>query len=247
MSDAERWAGLDSDEREQTCWQIGLWTDLHFSGMDENGPLFVGEDRQFRLVLGQRVRLGWKGTALSLTPDQRAAAPELLAQLRRVTGRPRTIELPTFMVQVDAEPVYDALEEMDEDDEGDLAVYLPDLMPVGFRRLTADEWEGVYRAGNTTLFPWGDAWPTRSPADAPVRVNSWGLEFDMDPYALELVHEGFIGGDGGHGLERKSRPPTSWMSAACAYRPPEDILDEPLEYAALRLAKNAAPLSKFLD
>lgn len=109
----------------------------------------------------------------------------------------------------------------------------------GFALLTEDEWEALYGAGASTLFPWGDD------IDGSMRLkhfgpgphelelpNSLGLCFPGDPYVKELVltPDGYTGkgGDGGLNIHGGLGPLLGYLPTATAFRDPyEQELDWP--------------------
>ncbi|MEJ8303331.1 hypothetical protein [Saccharibacillus sacchari] len=109
----------------------------------------------------------------------------------------------------------------------------------GFDLLTEDEWETVYGAGATTLFPWGDeigeSMRLKHFAQAPYELelpNSLGLCFPGDPYIKELVlaPDGYTGkgGDGGNNIHGGLGRLLGYLPTATAFRDPyEQELDWP--------------------
>lgn len=112
-------------------------------------------------------------------------------------------------------------------------------LEAGFTLLNEDEWEALYSAGASTLFPWGDdlgeSMRLKHFGPGPYELeqpNSLGLCFSGDPYLKELVltSDGYTGkgGDGGSNIHGGLGPLLGYLPTATAFRDPyEQELDWP--------------------
>lgn len=260
MTDHDTWTAADTATRERICAALAS-ADLRFTGLDGDLAHFAWRDVALVLVPGREAQLGWARSRLALTDEQRRSwqdgmaahwgfdgpAEELFAENASASRR---VQLPSLLVQAELLPV--DLDELLYDEDGDEL----DVEPIaalaaslgeGFRLPTADEWEYLYRAGATTVFPWGDAWPERSSYGAgPVArdPNAFGLRFDYDTYWSEVIASGLRGGDGGSDACGGLPDPVDWRSLACAYVPDPslwtDILEISLEQAYVRRVRTVS-------
>jgi hypothetical protein len=205
------------------------------------------------LVPGGRVELGWNGSPTALTPAERAewsqqsdyegSFEELLCRFlgpRRIaTLAPMLVErAPLAITELGIDPYLENVEDAVRDA----------VRARGFRLLTHDAWENAARAGTTTLFPWGDDWPSGEPYESLTpfeghrKPNALGLRLLSDPYDVEIVEErdAVRGGDGGSAVCGGRPHPEAWYSFALAFRYPrflwEDVVPEMYERAHVRRA-----------
>jgi len=210
--------------------------------------LFQWEGRTLVLVPGRTVQLGWNRGPLSLTAEQRKAWRDGLKALWDFDETPealldedyspsRTVEMPSLLVQ-QAPDAVDAEALLYDDDGDDLDVdpfeALHARLGRSFRLPSPDEWEYLYRAGVSTLFPWGDAWPEGSSDGRTVPTvmrdpNAFGLSFDYDTYTMEVVAAELRGGDGGSDVCGGVPEPVDWRCLACAFQPSADLWTDVLE------------------
>lgn len=196
------------------------------------GPLhrvFVERDgREFALISGGTVRLGFDLDAWEPTPEQTADfeqslaeeygyGPDLKAHLAELMSPPRTVTLATVFMAVANEPLTEP--------PADMPAVLAGL---GLRMPGADEWEHACGAGARTLFRWGDTCPIGEPsygsgAGGPrCEPNAFGLRIAYDSYAAEIggdtgaVH----GGDGGESVCGGYGDLWAWLTLATANRNP---------------------------
>lgn len=258
--DLDEWNNLTRDERHARCKDIaGKIAGCTFIGLGVEGlGCFEVASRRFVLIPSQSVQCGWRKAPLALTPEQRAfwvqkmpewtnaESPEDLFG-EQVTP-PRIARLPMMLVEADGHPAEPLAEELlDGNDEANPLVLIAqhEVIP-GFRVPTTDQWEALYRAGVTTVFPWGDEWPDGIPYGQETtfqrhrRRNEWGLQFNPDAYWTEIVAGGELrGGDGGGAICGGVPSPYAWHTFACAYLPMAELWDdlciESLETAEYRL------------
>jgi hypothetical protein len=220
-------------------------------GLDE--PYVNVRGCAMHLVPGGRVELGWDGAPAKLTPAERAqwsdhsdydgSFEEFLAMFlgpqRIATLGPMLVErTPVLITDLGIDPYVENVENVVRDV----------VRASGFRLLTDDAWENAARAGTTTLFPWGDDWPSGEPYGALTTFtghkepNALGLRLLLDPYDVELVEErdAVRGGDGGTAICGGRPQPEAWYSFALAFRYPrahwEDVVAEMCERAHVRRA-----------
>nr|WSX48350.1 formylglycine-generating enzyme family protein [Streptomyces sp. NBC_00974] len=185
------------------------------------------EGREFALIPGGTLRLGFDPQGWEPTPEQTADYAESLAEgyghelglkeyLAVSLSPPRTVTLETLLMAVEAEA-------LDELPAGIPAV----LAARGLRMPSADEWEHACGAGARTLFRWGDTCPLEEPswggADGPrSQPNAFGLRIAYDAYAAELSADpGAVhGGDGGEAVCGGYGNLLGWLPLATANRNP---------------------------
>ncbi|MET9464598.1 hypothetical protein ABZY44_07170 [Streptomyces sp. NPDC006544] len=192
-----------------------------------HGAIVEREGREFALVPGGTLRLGFDPQAWEPTPDQAADYAESLAEgyglglglkeyLAATLSPPRTVTLETVLMAVENET-------LDELPAGIPAV----LAARGLRMPSADEWEHACGAGARTLFRWGDDCPLEEPSwggtDGPrSQPNAFGLRIAYDAYAAELSADpGAVhGGDGGEAVCGGYGSLLGWLPLATANRNP---------------------------
>ncbi len=256
MDDNQLWTGATNEQRCRVAEWLAV-DGLVFRGLDDAGrACFECDGRSFVLVPGRGAQLGWSRTPLQLSPSQRRSWQEGLSAQWGFTGTPedllaedyseaRVAQVGSLLVQVAPDRVHsDELLSEDDADKLDVDPFaaLKASFGGGFRLPSPDEWEYLYRAGATTLFPWGDQWPEGSSYGHPLsdaqRPNAFGLVFDLDTYCTEVVDSELRGGDGGSDACGGAPNPVDWRSLGCAYQPPAelwtDLLAESLEQSVYR-------------
>ncbi|MCB5169060.1 hypothetical protein LG634_30140 [Streptomyces bambusae] len=184
--------------------------------------------RDFALIPGGRVTLGFDPDAWQPTPEQEAdfaesaaegygyGAEDLRGHLAQLLSPRREVVLPAVLMAVQDE-------DLTEEPDG-----LPALLAAdGLRIPGPDEWEHACGAGRGTLFRWGDACPLdRIPygdADGPQNLpNAFGLRIAYDTYRAEMSTDGTAvhGGDGGESVCGGYGTLLSWLPLATANRNP---------------------------
>lgn len=246
----ESWNTLGSEDRDSLICDIAAMVGGELAEPDS--LVLMLEGLRFAFVPGGSAQIGWDGIA-TLTEEQRAAwmrstefdgTFELFCSA--FFGPQRTATCEPLLVEVSPKRV---LEYIDD-------VYCEDVEEAlrqavgrqGFRLLSSNEWEYAARAGRTTVFPWGNEWPTGIPyGDETSFIGhlSWppgGLELIADPYQVEIVQETdwVRGGDGGTAICGGRPAPESWYSFAFPFQYPrayfEDCVSETYEAALVRRA-----------
>ncbi|MGE0710568.1 MAG: hypothetical protein AB7N76_27245 [Planctomycetota bacterium] len=153
------------------------------------------------LIPGGRVRLGWAGDLARAFRRWGPEVDEVLHQewVQRARARirpPGEVELSPFLIErrppprLGADYLAAGGPPPDAAAEAALAAIEAGLAGEGARLPTLDEWEHACGGGATTLFRWGDLWPTTSPAvttfDGHLVPNAYGLQY-ADEASLELV------------------------------------------------------------
>ncbi|CAL9279292.1 hypothetical protein [Streptomyces sp. NPDC052644] len=185
------------------------------------------DGREFALIPGGTVRLGFDADRWEPTPGQAAdyagslaegyaCEPDLRAHLAGLLSPPRTVRLDAVLMAVEDEPLTD----------------VPAAMPAvlaarGLRMPSPDEWEHACGAGARTLFRWGDDCPLdRVPydaADGPQHeASALGLRIAYDTYRAELSSDptAVLGGDGGESVCGGYGALLGWLPLATANRNP---------------------------
>ncbi|MCA9679728.1 MAG: hypothetical protein H6708_02815 [Kofleriaceae bacterium] len=206
------------------------------------------------LIPGGRARLGWDGGEVALDGDARraweadAGGGPFERMLRPYLAPAREVELAPFLLEIEPRDVNEVAELEDVDDvEGAVRNA---ITAEGFRLVGNDEWEHAVRAGSTSLFRWGDAWPSgipygeRTTFTGHLTPSALGLALLDDPYDVELVAEpdALRGGDGGTALCGGRPWPEPWYSFASAFVWPracwDDVVIETFEQAFVRRARS---------
>ncbi|MFD7787893.1 hypothetical protein ACFV4Q_33090 [Streptomyces nojiriensis] len=232
----DRWRSLEPVAAErlahEAAAQVGGRVVLFDAVAHLGGPLhrvrIEREGREFALVPGGTVRLGFDLDAWEPTPAQAAdyaasvdegygyGHEDLKSYLADVLSPPRTATLATVLMAVEDE----ALTEAAADVPAALAAH-------GLRLPGADEWEHACGAGAGTLFRWGNECPLDEPsygggAGPRHEPNAFGLHIAYDSYGTELsadptrVH----GGDGGEAVCGGYGDLLGWLPLATANRNP---------------------------
>ena len=203
------------------------------------------------LVPGGQVELGWDGAPAKITAAERAQWSKhadypgsfedflalYLVPRRNPTVAPMLVErTPVRITELGIDPYVKNVEDAVRDV----------VRAAGFGILSHDAWENAARAGTTSLFPWGDDWPSGEPYGAlttfagHLAPNALGLRLLSDPYDVELVDErdAVHGGDGGTAVCGGRPPPEAWYSFALSFRYPrsfwENVVQEMHERAHVR-------------
>ncbi|MFD9358092.1 hypothetical protein [Streptomyces sp. NPDC060031] len=191
--------------------RVRLVETVEHLGAPLHRALVERDGREFALIPGGRVRLGFDLEAWQPTPEQVADyaeclaedfawSPDIKAHLADELSPPRTVELAAVLMAVEAEELTGPPADM----PGVLAAR-------GLRMPDPDEWEHACGAGATTLFRWGDAYPLDAApygggdggATGPrLERNALGLRIAYDVYTAELSSGGRAvhGGDGGEAV-----------------------------------------------
>ncbi|MFG2995127.1 hypothetical protein [Streptomyces sp. NPDC048340] len=210
LATARRLAG---EAAAQADGRVTLVETVRHLGAPLHRALIERDGREFALIPGGRVRLGFDLEAWRPTPEQVAdyeeclaegfaCAPDLKTHLAGELSPPRTAEPAAVLMAVEEEQ----LTELPSDMTAVLAAR-------GLRTPDADEWEHACGAGATTLFRWGDAYPLDAApygdggdgrdGTGPLRErNAFGLRIAHDVYTAELSSGGRAvhGGDGGEAV-----------------------------------------------
>lgn len=187
------------------------------------------------LVERQTTSAGWYPFSIDeLDPEEDA---DVLEEIERFRGMPQhSLEIYQYLrLERHGENIrlylFDDSETFEEWSEVEIEA--------GFALPTEDEWEVLYGAGASTLFPWGDgideSMRLKHFARGPYELelpNSLGLCFPGDPYMKELVltADGYTGkgGDGGNNIHGGLGPLLGYLPTATAFRDPhEQELDWP--------------------
>lgn len=212
-------------------------------GRGPQGPVVEVRGATFVLVPGGKVTLGWDGKKIALDAGRRerwadeddVGYASFEAFLRGYLGRPRTVKLAPFLAETTAgrAKAYAPRGNVDACDDVAAEVRAA-IAQQGFRLLTNDEWEAAARAGATTLFAWGDAWPDGEPGARSTKFrrhrepNALGLAFGDNPYQPEFVAEPNVvrHGDGGSALCGGQPNPEAWYSFALAFQYPRKLWED---------------------
>ncbi|MEV7416321.1 hypothetical protein [Streptomyces sp. NPDC089919] len=183
--------------------------------------------REFALVPGGRVTLGFDPDAWRPTPAQEADYAlseaegygfglDLRAYLASVLSPRRTVELPAVLMAVADEPLTELPADMP-------AVLAAD----GLRLPSSDEWEHACGAGADTLFRWGadcplDRIPYGDRSGPHQQPGALGLRIAHDTYTAEVTSDaGAVhGGDGGESVCGGYGNLLAWLPLATANRNP---------------------------
>ncbi|MEU3725600.1 hypothetical protein [Streptomyces sp. NPDC031705] len=230
----ERWRSLDLDAVRRLAGEAAsgvggrvrrIETVRHL-GAPLHRVLIEREGRDFALVPGGRVRLGFDPQAWRPTPEQEADyaeslaegfgfAPDLTSHLAGELSPVRTVELATVLMAVEDE----ALTGPPDDVPAGLAGQ-------GLRLPSADEWEHACGAGARTLFRWGDTCPLDEEPYGGGGIrhepNAFGLHIAYDSYTAELSgdREAVHGGDAGSAACGGYGRLMGWLPLATAQRNP---------------------------
>lgn len=185
------------------------------------------DGREFALIPGGTLRLGFDPDAWEPTPEQSTDYAESLdegygygldlkAFLATQLSPLRTVALAAVLMAVENEEITEPLADVP-------AV----LAARGLRMPSADEWEHACGAGARTLFRWGDDCPleeaswgaTDGPRSEP---NAFGLRIAYDSYTAELSADpdAVHGGDGGEAVCGGYGSLLAWLPLATANRNP---------------------------
>ncbi|MFB4266689.1 hypothetical protein [Nonomuraea sp. GTA35] len=184
------------------------------------------DGREFALVPGGRVTLGFDPRAWQPAPGQEADyaaslaggfgyGDDLRAHLSHLLSPRRTVTVPTVLMAVTDENLTEL--------PGDMPAVLAGR---GLRMPSPDEWEHACGAGADTLFRWGDHCPLdRIPYghDGPhEQLNAFGLRIAYDTYRAELSTDttAVHGGDGGESVCGGYGHLLAWLPLATANRNP---------------------------
>lgn len=203
--------------------RVGPVETVEHLGAPLHRALVERDGREFALIPGGRLRLGfdlasWQPTAGQVADHAEcvaqglACAPDLKAQLADELSPPRTVDLATVLMAVE-----------DEQLTG-LPCDMPGVLAArGLRMPDPDEWEHACGAGATTLFRWGDAYPLDDAAwgagTGPRHErNAFGLRIAHDVYTAELSSGGRAvhGGDGGEAVRGGYGGLRAWLPLATA-------------------------------
>lgn len=183
--------------------------------------------REFALIPGGRVSLGFDLDAWRPTPEQTADyaesleqgfgyGPDLRAHLAQVLSPRRSVVLAAVLMAVEDEN----LTEPPADTPAALAAQ-------GLRMPSADEWEHACGAGADTLFRWGgdcplDRLPYGDRTGPQNQPNAFGLRIAYDTYSAELTSDATAvhGGDGGESVCGGYGHLLAWLPLATANRNP---------------------------
>ena len=161
--------------------------------------LFERDGREFVLIPGDTVVLGWDGFGDNPSEkDVNAAICRDLLPVREVTIGP-------MLVAVRAVPVGEYGESAQLSDAIDGLASR--MASEGFSLPTSDEWAYMCSGGGRSLFPWGDSIGDE-PQD-PDQPNFFGLVIASDPSDLELVFSDAPALCGGDGVAMDDHPPCS--------------------------------------
>ncbi|MEU6535673.1 hypothetical protein [Streptomyces sp. NPDC047000] len=184
--------------------------------------------REFALIPGGRVSLGFDLDAWEPTPEQSADyadsveqgfghGSDLRAHLAELLSPYRTAEVATVLMAVEDEPLAEAP-----------SVLRSALAARGLRMPTPDEWEHACGAGAGTLFRWGndcpmDRIPYGDRTGPHTRPNAFGLRIAYDTYRAELTSDptAVHGGDGGESVCGGYGILLGWLPLATANRNPQ--------------------------
>ncbi|MER7463659.1 hypothetical protein [Streptomyces sp. NPDC097981] len=185
------------------------------------------EGRQFALIPGGTVRLGFDVDAWIPTPEQVADYAESLAE-----GYGYGLDLKPYLAEV-LSPVRTATQAavlMAVEDEaltGPPALTPDALAARGLRMPSADEWEHACGAGSGTLFRWGN----ECPLDEPPYGGTGGIRHEPNAFGLHIAYDGYRtelsgdptaahGGDGGEAVCGGYGSLLAWLPLATANRNP---------------------------
>ncbi|MCX4545810.1 hypothetical protein [Streptomyces sp. NBC_01565] len=197
-----------------------LGTRMHRVRIERNG-------REFALVPGGAVTLGFDLDAWQPTPEQAADyeesleegfgnGPDLRTHLTHLLSRRRRVTLATLLMAVEDENLTEPPADMPAA-----------LAARGLRMPTSDEWEHACGAGATTLFRWGndcplDRIPYEDQTGPQHHPNALGLHIAYDTYRTELTSDvtAVHGGDGGESACGGYGHLLGWLPLATANRNP---------------------------
>ncbi|CAM4046230.1 hypothetical protein [Saccharibacillus endophyticus] len=239
------WTGIDKRSAGETPVRQRLLAlfEKQFQGTSEEASAYLSKlmspvrEVTIRplLVERQTTSAGWYPFSIDeLDPEEDA---DVLEEIERFRGMPQhSLEIYQYLrLERHGEDVrlylFDDSETFEEWSEVEIEA--------GFALPTEDEWEVLYGAGASTLFPWGDGIDesmrlkhfARGPHELEL-PNSLGLCFPGDPYVKELVLTpgGYTGkgGDGGNNIHGGLGPLLGYLPTATAFRDPhEQELDWP--------------------
>lgn len=185
------------------------------------------DDREFALVPGGTVRLGFDLDSWKPSPEQLGDYadtltqgwgfdPDLRSHLAKQLSPPRAVTLSSLLVAVEDERLTEAPADMPRV-----------LASRGLRMPSPDEWEHACGAGATTLFRWGDDCPLDhvpygSKTGPHLEPNAFGLHIAYDVYRGELSSDVSVihGGDGGEAVCGGYGTLLAWLPLATANRNP---------------------------
>ncbi|MFI1066910.1 hypothetical protein ACH4TC_34115 [Streptomyces spororaveus] len=231
----DRWRSFDRATAERVAHEAAAQVGGRVVLLDAvghlGGPLHrvrvEREGREFALVPGGTVRLGFDLDAWEPTPAQAAdyaesadegygyGHPDLKSYLADVLSPPRTATLATVLMAVE-----------DEHLTGCAADLPAALAARGLRIPGADEWEHACGAGADTLFRWGNECPLDEPSYGSGgprhEPNAFGLHIAYDSYRTELSGDptAVHGGDGGEAVCGGYGTLLGWLPLATANRNP---------------------------
>jgi hypothetical protein len=231
----EQWRGFDEGDVLRIARDVAREADGEVVAVEEGehrgGRLYrvrvARGGREFALVPGGAVQVGFDLEGFEPAPDQAADYTESTAQgfgygadlrehLARVLSPWRSAELRTVLMAVADEKLTEAPADMPAA-----------LAAQGLRMPTADEWEHACGAGAGTLFRWGndcplDRIPYGDRTGPHRRANAFGLRIAHDTYSAELTGDtGAVhGGDGGESVCGGYGTLLAWLPLATANRNP---------------------------
>lgn len=214
------------------------------------------------LVPGGEVRLGWKGSLARAfrrwSPDAEEEAFEAWGSTLDGSIRPPTqVALRPFLCERQR-PFLRGIHLLGPEDLADppvgrevLRVIQANLAARGWRLPSVDEWEHACAAGGSSLFRWGDLWPTAPPEattwDGYLVPNGFGLCYG-DPWGglgAELTATPGVlkGGPARAGAEDTFVYGQEWTTAITASQLPPLVPGAPLaEGSALALVRRVQDL-----
>lgn len=230
-----RWRSLDraaagriaQEAAEQAGGRVVLLDTVDHLGGPLHRVRIERGGREFALVPGGPVRLGFDLDAWTPTPAQVADFEESRAEgygyelplkeyLAEVLSPVRTATPATVLMAVEDETLTEPADAMAQV-----------LAARGLRMPSADEWEHACGAGADTLFRWGNECPLDEPSygvGGGVRhePNAFGLHIAYDSYATELSADrtAVHGGDGGEAVCGGYGALLAWLPLATAQRNP---------------------------
>ncbi len=199
-------------------------------GRSTTTGLFERDGKEFVLVPGDRVVLGWEAPVDAIPQEDTDELMEFLTSVRgegpskaddpavAIRGSmssPREVTLGPMLVAVEAFPITDGC--------GGSGADVPGSLP------TPDEWEYLCGGGCRTLFPWGDGidrgMRLRHYDDGPYDLdapNHFGIVISTDPFAPEIVGPDgteACGGDGGSAIGGGAGRFAGYLSCSPHHRP----------------------------
>lgn len=249
---------------------IGLAT-FRLGEQQHTIALFKWQGGELALLPGLQGSLGYQvDHVLSLIPQsetwkgQPLTDPVVLADLRRflttVLTPVRSVQLRPYLIERSAT----ALEVIQAIGPNEIrflppptrAETLAATVREGLRFPTSDEWEYACSGGATTLFRWGDDWPSspwtpaylRHPGEwrEDLQPNAFGLMIAQHPQQLEYCWEPeiFRGGDGGEASTADMENYIQWLALATAFCYPLPDYDR-LNYRPY--LRRVMPLERLLE